>query len=90
MLASSAVPGNGGPIVAFVALLMVSTIPTFSLKRIRIPTHHVIPTLLGVGLMGTFCEMAWNQGIDLYGYDDNRFLKGAQYVAKWSMGGNVF
>ncbi|MER7836796.1 alginate lyase family protein [Streptomyces sp. NPDC096040] len=46
-------------------------------------------TLLGVGLMGTFCEMAWNQGIDLYGYDDSRFLKGAQYVAKWSMGGNV-
>jgi hypothetical protein len=45
--------------------------------------------LLGVGLMGTFCEMAWNQGIDLYGYDDNRFLKGAQYVAKWSMGGDV-
>ncbi|MPY59451.1 alginate lyase family protein [Streptomyces spongiae] len=45
--------------------------------------------LLGVGLMGTFCEMAWNQGIDLYGYDDNRFLKGAQYVAKWSLGGDV-
>ncbi|WP_330292514.1 alginate lyase family protein [Streptomyces sp. NBC_00576] len=45
--------------------------------------------LLGVGLMGTVCEMAWNQGIDLYGYDDSRFLKGAQYVAKWSMGGAV-
>ncbi|MFJ4788938.1 alginate lyase family protein [Streptomyces sp. NPDC088794] len=45
--------------------------------------------LLGVGLMGTVCEMAWNQGIDLYGYDDSRFLKGAQYVAKWSMGGQV-
>ncbi|WP_406483474.1 alginate lyase family protein [Streptomyces sp. NBC_01615] len=45
--------------------------------------------LLGVGLMGTICEMAWNQGIDLYGYDDSRFLKGAQYVAKWSMGSEV-
>jgi LPXTG-motif cell wall-anchored protein len=45
--------------------------------------------LLGVGLMGTFCEMAWNQGIDLYGYDDSRFLKGAQYVARWSLGGGV-
>ncbi|WSQ15530.1 alginate lyase family protein [Streptomyces sp. NBC_01231] len=45
--------------------------------------------LLGVGLMGTVCEMAWNQGIDLYGYDDSRFLKGAQYVARWSMGGDV-
>lgn len=45
--------------------------------------------LLGVGLMGTFCEMAWNQGVDLYGYDDSRFLKGAQYVAKWALGGEV-
>jgi hypothetical protein len=45
--------------------------------------------LLGVGLMGTVCEMAWNQGIDLYGYDDSRFLKGAQYVAKWTLGGDV-
>lgn len=45
--------------------------------------------LLGVGLMGTFCEMAWNQGYDLYGYDDSRFLKGAQYVAKWGLGGEV-
>ncbi|MCX4881063.1 alginate lyase family protein [Streptomyces sp. NBC_00847] len=46
-------------------------------------------SLLGVGLMGSLCEMAWNQGIDLYGYDDSRFLKGAQYVAKWSLGGKV-
>ncbi|NGO10418.1 Tat pathway signal sequence domain protein [Streptomyces sp. HC44] len=45
--------------------------------------------LLGVGLMATFCEMAWNQGIDLYGYDDSRFLKGAQYVARWNLGGDV-
>jgi hypothetical protein len=25
--------------------------------------------------------MAWNQGVDLYGYDNNRFLLGAEYVA---------
>jgi hypothetical protein len=37
---------------------------------------------LGIALMGAFCEMAWNQGLDLYGYDDNRFLAGAEYVAK--------
>jgi hypothetical protein len=37
---------------------------------------------LGIALMGTLCEMAWNQGVDLYGYDDNRFLAGAEYVAK--------
>ncbi|MGF6929109.1 hypothetical protein QFZ48_004609 [Chitinophaga sp. W2I13] len=44
---------------------------------------------LGIGLMGAFCEMAWNQGQDLYGYDDNRFLKGAEYVAKYNLGDSV-
>ena len=39
-------------------------------------------TTLGIGLAGVFCEMAWNQGDDLYGYDNNRFLAGAEYVAK--------
>jgi hypothetical protein len=29
--------------------------------------------------------MAWNQGIDLYGYDNNRFLAGAEYVAKGNL-----
>ena len=37
---------------------------------------------LGIGLLGAFCEMAWNQGDDLYGYENNRFLAGAEYVAK--------
>lgn len=37
---------------------------------------------LGIALMGAFCEMAWNQGLDLYGYENNRFLAGAEYVAK--------
>ena len=44
--------------IGLVALLMVSTIPTFSLKRLRIPTHHVIPTLLGVGLIAAFMTTA--------------------------------
>jgi hypothetical protein len=39
-------------------------------------------TTLGIGLAGVFCEMAWNQGDDMYGYDNNRFLAGAEYVAK--------
>ncbi|HEY9009043.1 MAG TPA: alginate lyase family protein [Ohtaekwangia sp.] len=46
-------------------------------------------TVLGIALMGAFCEMAWNQGDDLYGYDDNRFLKGAEYVAKYNLGEDV-
>jgi hypothetical protein len=44
---------------------------------------------LGIGLTGALCEMAWNQGIDLYGYDNNRFMGGAEYVAKYNLGGNV-
>ncbi|MEV8546803.1 alginate lyase family protein [Streptomyces sp. NPDC051572] len=45
--------------------------------------------LLSVGLLGTICETAWNQGIDLYGYDDSRVLKGVEYAAKWNLGHDV-
>ncbi|WP_443061190.1 hypothetical protein [Streptomyces sp. NBC_00453] len=45
--------------------------------------------MLSIGLMATICEMAWNQGIDLYGCDDDRFLKGAEYAAKWNLGQDV-
>ncbi|HEY8965649.1 MAG TPA: alginate lyase family protein [Candidatus Methylacidiphilales bacterium] len=45
--------------------------------------------LMGIGILGAICEMAWNQGDDLYGYDDNRFLKGAEYVAKYNLGLDV-
>ena len=41
-------------------------------------------SLLCVALLGTICEMAWKQGDDLYGYDDNRVLKGAEYTAKYN------
>lgn len=44
---------------------------------------------LGIGLMGAFCEMAWNQGDDMYGYDSNRFMKGAEYVAQYNIGNTV-
>jgi hypothetical protein len=46
-------------------------------------------TVMGIGQMGAFCEMAWNQGEDLYGYDNNRFMKAAQYVAKYNLGQDV-
>jgi hypothetical protein len=44
---------------------------------------------LGIGLMGAFCEMAWKQGDDLYGYSNNRFLAGAEYVAQYNLGMSV-
>jgi hypothetical protein len=44
---------------------------------------------LGIALMGAVCQMAWNQGDDLFGYDNNRFLAGAEYVAKYNLGNDV-
>jgi hypothetical protein len=46
-------------------------------------------TTLGVSLMGAFCEMAWNQGQDMYGYDGNRFMKGCEYIARYNLGQDV-
>jgi len=46
-------------------------------------------TMLGIGLLGDFCEMAWNQGYDLYGYGGNRFLQACEYVAKYNLGEDV-
>jgi hypothetical protein len=41
---------------------------------------------LSISLLTSLCEMAWNQGVDLYGYDDNRVLAAAEYVAKGNIG----
>ena len=38
-------------IVAGIAVLMVSKVPTVSLKRFRIPHRLVVPTLLGIGVL---------------------------------------
>ncbi|MDQ0688635.1 hypothetical protein QF032_007671 [Streptomyces achromogenes] len=46
-------------------------------------------TVMGMGQMGAICEMAWNQGDDLYSYDSRRFMKAAQYVAKYNLGQEV-
>jgi hypothetical protein len=40
---------------------------------------------LSISLMSTIAEMAWNQGVDLYGYDNNRILAGAEYIAKGNL-----
>ncbi len=47
--------------------------------------------LLCIGFLGEICEMAWTQGDDLYGFDDNRVLKGAEYAARYNFNlGSVF
>ncbi len=36
--------------------------------------------------LAKFCQIAWNQGIDLYGYDNNRMLRGLEFIAKYNLG----
>ena len=46
--------------ISAVALLMISTVPTVSIKRVRIPQHLVVPSLLGIGVMaGLFMTAPW-------------------------------
>src|ERR1700723_2792258 len=40
---------------------------------------------LEIALLAPLCEMAWHQGVDLYGYENNRVLAGAEYVAKYNL-----
>jgi hypothetical protein len=46
-------------------------------------------TQLGIGMLAECCEIAWHQGLDLYGYENNRLLKGFEYVAKYNLGNEV-
>lgn len=41
---------------------------------------------LGIGMLAECCAIAWNQGLDLYGYSNNLLLKGFEYVAKYNLG----
>jgi len=40
---------------------------------------------LVIALMGTIFELAWHQGDDFYGFDNNRFLKACEYTAKYNV-----
>ena len=44
---------------------------------------------LGLGAMCEICEMAWEQGDDLWGALDNRLMKGMEYTAKYNLGFDV-
>ena len=47
-------PYVNGVVLAGVAALMVSRVPTFSFKRFRVPGHWVLPMLLIVGALAAF------------------------------------
>ena len=46
-------------------------------------------TQLGLGLLAEACEIAWHQGVDLYGEAGNRLLRGFEYTARYNLGENV-
>ena len=44
---------------------------------------------LNVSLLGVFCQMAYNQGDDLFAYQNNRVLSLCEYFAKYNLGNDV-
>ena len=44
---------------------------------------------LGIGLLTCAAEVAWQQGVDLYGWNNNRILKGYEYIARFGLGEEV-
>ncbi len=44
---------------------------------------------LGLGALCDICEMAWEQGDDLWGAMDNRLMKGIEYTARYNLGYDV-
>lgn len=46
-------------------------------------------TQMGLDFLACTCEIAWNQGVDLYSAHDNRLLKGFEYTAKYNLGFDV-
>ncbi|MEV6130207.1 alginate lyase family protein [Streptomyces violaceusniger] len=44
---------------------------------------------LAVGLMGDAAQVAWNQGVDLWGHDGSRILANVEYAARYNLGDDV-
>lgn len=44
---------------------------------------------LGMGHLAEACEIAWKQGLDLYGESGNRLLRGFEYLARYNLGEEV-
>ena len=48
-----------------------------------------VHTQMGLGYLSCACEMAWKQGLDLYGAAENRLALGFEYTAKYNLGEDV-
>ncbi|MEV0634401.1 alginate lyase family protein [Streptomyces sp. NPDC050619] len=79
--------GNGS--IAHAVPFLYSNVDGYDLGQWQESGRDQGHTVMGMGQMGAICEMAWNQGEDLYSYDGRRFMKGAQYVAKYNLGSDV-
>ncbi|KAJ5822519.1 Chondroitin AC/alginate lyase [Penicillium robsamsonii] len=44
---------------------------------------------LDIQLLGVIGQQAWNQGEDLFAYNDSRILRGAEYFARYNLGNDV-
>jgi regulation of enolase protein 1 (concanavalin A-like superfamily) len=44
---------------------------------------------LALGLLSDVAEIAWNQGVDLFGHESKRILAGFEYTAKYNLGEDV-
>lgn len=44
---------------------------------------------MGLGFLACACEIAWNQGVNLYAAADNRLALGFEYTAKYNLGEDV-
>jgi hypothetical protein len=42
---------------------------------------------LCIALTGVICQLTWNQGDDFFGFDNNRYLKGCEYTARYNVAG---
>ena len=60
--------------------------PTGQCQETTRAQHYV---QLGIGLLTSAAEVAWKQGVDLYGWRDNLILKGHEYTAKYGLGEEV-
>ncbi len=44
---------------------------------------------LDIALLGAFCQMAYNQGLDLFAYENNKALAVCEYTASYNLGNTV-
>jgi len=44
---------------------------------------------LDVSLIGAFCQMAYNQGQDMFGWENNKILAACEYFADYNLGNSV-